>query len=88
MTARGVVLPLAVVAFGLAACAEQQSPTAAQPQPPAAGESTAPVRTASAEDPDAQAREEGFASAAEQARARAYAEPSEPPAEVEQPERR
>jgi hypothetical protein len=86
MTARGVGFPLALVALGLTACAEQQNPTAAAPQSaPTESGSTQPVRTASADDPDAQARDDGYASAAEQARARAY---GEPPAEQQQPEQR
>lgn len=83
MTARGVVLPLAIAAaLGLVACAKQGTPTAAAPQNAESAGTQAPVRTASADDPDADAREEGFASAAEQARARANGEqPAEEPPE-------
>jgi hypothetical protein len=83
MTARGVVLPLAIAAaLGLAACAKHDNtPSAAAPPPAESTGTQAPVRTASADDPDAAAREEGFASAAEQARARANGEEPAEPAE-------
>jgi hypothetical protein len=85
MTTRGVVLPLAIAAaLGLAACAQESSAPQSAPTATTEGASTKPVRTASADDLDAEAREEGFASAAEQARARAYGEP----AAEEQPEER
>jgi hypothetical protein len=70
MTTWKVAAPLALLPLLLGACSQQDDPATASGAAPA--EQPAATRTTGADDPDADARDEGYASAAAEARAREY----------------
>jgi hypothetical protein len=68
-------VPLSVLAASLVACSQQADQRTAAPTPPSdqtLDQPQEPQTSAEADDPDATAKSEGYASAAERARAQLY----------------